>query len=69
MTHSLIIHFKCFHSELFGGFDTQDKHAMLFDYYFLISFLGQSGGMDEELFTKSFEDVPKVQVGLSFLGK
>lgn len=25
--------------------------------------------MDEELFTKSFEDVPKVQVGLSFLGK
>lgn len=41
----------------------------VFDYYVLILFLGQSGGVDEELFTKSFEDVPKVQVGLSFLGK
>lgn len=43
----------------------------IFDLFiiFLILFLGQSGGMDEELFTKSFEDVPKVQVGLSFLGK
>lgn len=30
-------------------------------FYFIV--LGQSGGVDEDLFTKSFEDVPKLQVG------
>lgn len=34
-------------------------------FYFIV--LGQSGGVDEDLFTKSFEDVPKLQVGSSFL--
>lgn len=33
-------------------------------FYFIV--LGQSGGVDEDLFTKSFEDVPKLQVGLSY---
>lgn len=33
-------------------------------FYFIV--IGQSGGVDEELFTKSFEDVPKLQVGLSY---
>lgn len=36
----------------------------LIQYFFL--FIGQSGGVDEEFFTKSFEDVPKVQVSWPF---
>jgi hypothetical protein len=33
----------------------------------LLSLEGQSGGVDEEFFTKSFEDVHKVQVGIKIL--
>lgn len=78
MTHSLIIQLSFSSVFILNCLvDSTPKISMIcfilsiFDLFiiFLILFLGQSGGMDEELFTKSFEDVPKVQVGLSFLGK
>lgn len=34
----------------------------------MTSLVGQSGGVDEEFFTKSFEDVHKVQVGIKSKG-
>lgn len=78
MTHSLIIQLSFSSVFILNCLvDSTPQISMIcfilsiFDLFiiFLILFLGQSGGMDEELFTKSFEDVPKVQVGLSFLGK
>lgn len=78
MIHSLIIQLSFSSVFILNCLvDSTPKISMIcfilsiFDLFiiFLILFLGQSGGMDEELFTKSFEDVPKVQVGLSFLGK
>lgn len=41
-------------------------YVTFFNSIFFFSIIGQSGGVDEEFFTKSFEDVPKVQVSLPF---
>lgn len=67
--------FKCFHSELFGGFDTQDKHDMLYSfnlwliYFFFNSIFRPVWRYGWRTFYQVFWRCSKSAGGVVFLGK